>query len=58
MSLGHILVILTIFQTLHWQQDCNSLKAQVMVNVFFLRNKVFVSEDMYVVFLDVMLLHT
>lgn len=57
MSLGHILVILTIFQTLHWQQDYNSLKAQVMVN-FFLINKVFLSEDMYDVFLDVMLLHT
>ena len=32
------------------------LKAKMMAT--FLRNKVFVSEDMYVVFLDVMLLHT
>ena len=48
-SLGHVLIILMIFQTLHQQQDYNSLKAQVMVSVF-VRNKEFLSEDTYVVF--------
>ena len=33
-SLCHISVILTIFQTFHQQEDYNSLKAQMMVSVF------------------------
>ena len=33
-SLCHILIILTIRQALHEQKDYNSLKAQMMVNVF------------------------
>ena len=34
MSLYHILVIFTVFQTLHQQNDYSSLKAQIMVSIF------------------------
>ena len=39
MSLCHVLVILTIFQTLHQQKHYNLLKVQMVT--FFSSNKVF-----------------
>ena len=41
-------------KTLHQQKDYDLLKAQMMVNIF--SSKVF--EGVYIVFLDIMLLHT
>ena len=40
-SLGHILVILAIFQTLHPQKDYELLKAQMMDNFYFSNKVIF-----------------
>lgn len=35
LSLCHVLITLTVFQTLHQQKDYGLLKGQMMVSIFF-----------------------